>query len=1114
MLAKDLIDRLERLGLLDQEIIDALREQLQQGGARVTPEAVAKLLVDNGQLTTFQATKLIGELRDSQYDEPAAVEVVDDLGIAAEFADVDDAMPVEAMPVDVIGVEAVPVEAVPVEATAIPVEAVVASEPGAHPNAQSRPTRRRPAQEEKSVWDSFKIYGFVGIVAFLAIGTFSLWWLLGREDADLVIRRADELYDQQNYQGAQEAYMSFLDNYGEDNQHASKARVRRTMTELYKAAQFKQEPERAVIVAEEKLPAIVEEEGMNEDRGNLAQLLVDIANNLTTTADKADATTRKRELLDQLDNHYQLINNPLYVTSTMKVTLGAQIKAVDESRARVERDINRNVRLDASESSMTAALEQKDTKAAYDIRMELLQDFPELHDHSRLQTLIRSASEIQQTLVSASTQLPRVSEGINDAEAIPTIVLTTLDGSPAPSLRGETIYLRAGGGVMAFDGETGNIRWRKFIGYAKDLPPVRIPGDSGVLLSDSQTDEVLRCAADTGRELWRSKIDEPFFEPIAERGDVFAAAPSGRLYNLDVETGDAKWVTQFPQGITSGPGVDTRANRVYQAGDHSNLYVVDAQSGQCTESYYLGHEVGTVSTPPVPLLGHVFVIENATPTYANVHVLRVDKEGNGLRQAQPPFRLVGNVRVNPVVEGRQLIVLTDRGEVKVLDIEPTAETEQVTEAAHLAPFYDGPTETQMAVGRTSMWITGTRIGRYELQINTGRVVRKWSLHELDTFIGRPFLKDNVLVHSRILRGSSAIRVTATDPKTGAEIWRTDVGVPVAAIRRVVGESKFHAITTQAALFELDSKALAAGATRKPLEDPGAKSVGIRYTDPIRFGDSSLVMVDQSGGQKLLNYQPSRKRQKVREVTMQLPTGKPSGGAIASGGGLLLPLDTGRAVLVNEVTGGMKATPFQPLSDPSARIEWSQPVSVPDDDGQVVIADSRKKIYRLRVGDQIRALSTKDLEFQLLGPAAGVGDRYVASAAGPSVDLLIGYQMANLEPAFKIELSGRITWGPAAVNEDLALVQMADGTLHGFDAEGKEVWMVNTIKDTPAGQPMTADGKIVIAMQGGQIFSIDADAGKVAGQVEIGQPISATPFVLGRKMLVPGKEGVVYIVDTP
>ena len=82
-------------------------------------------------------------------------------------------------------------------------------------------------------------------------------------------------------------------------------------------------------------------------------------------------------------------------------------------------------------------------------------------------------------------------------------------------------------------------------------------------------------------------------------------------------------------------------------------------------------------------------------------------------------------------------MLTDRGEVVVYDIEPTAEREQVTVAAKLPAFYEQPTATQMAVGRSQMWITGTRIGRYELQINTGRVVRDWSLHELDTFIGEP-----------------------------------------------------------------------------------------------------------------------------------------------------------------------------------------------------------------------------------------------------------------------------------------------------------------------------------------------------------------------------------------
>jgi outer membrane protein assembly factor BamB len=1117
MLAKDLIDRLERLGLLDQEIIDALREQLQQSGARVTPEAVAKLLVDNGQLTTFQATKMIGELRESQYDEPVAAEAVEDLGIAGEYADDGGVMAIEAVDADIVAVEAVPVEAVPVDAIPLGGRRSRPERPSRSTGTRStgaRPVRPRPVQEEKSGWDSFKIYGYFAIVAGLIIGTAALYWLLSREDADTVIAKSDELYANLNYQGAQEAYVAFLDGYGEENVHSSKARVRVVMTELYKAAQFKQEPERAVATAKEKLPAIIEEPGMNDDRGNLAQLLVDIANSITTVADKAKETSRKRELLDKLKEHYELMDDARYMPGNNKVALGAQIKAIEETRSRVERDISRNVRLDESEKLMKEALDKKETKAAFDVRLSLLKDFPELYDNERLQTLIVRASEIQQTLVGASTQLPKRSDVVAQSASVPSIVLTTLAGNPAPELQGETLYVRAGGSVMAFDGENGKLRWRKFVGYSKNLPPVRIPGESGVLLADSQTHEVLRCAADTGNEIWRSKIDEPFFEPICDRSSVVVVAPSGRLSSLDMESGDAKWATQFPQPLETGPGIEQRLGTIYQPGNHSNIYVLDAKSGECSESYYLGHEMGTVSTPPVPLMGHLFVIENATPTYANVHVLRFDEQGKSLKRAQNPFRLIGNVRVSPIIEGRQLIVLTDRGQVQVLDIEPTSEKEQVTLAAELPPFYEQPTEAEMAVGRTSMWITGTRIGQFELQVNTGRVVRKWSLHELDTFIGKPYLKDEVLVHARILRGSSAIRVMAVDPKTGDEIWRTDVGVPIAAIRQAPGGKSFHAITSQAALFELDREALTTGTTRPPLEDPGAESIGIRYSDPIPMGPTNLLMVDQSGGQKILNYEPSRDRQKVREVTMQLPMGKPISSGLATKSGLFLPLDTGRAVLVNPVTGGMNASPFQPLSDPTANITWSKPVLVTGSEDQVVIADSRKKIYRLGVSAQIRELASKDLELPLLGPAAGVGETYMSSASGTAGDILLGFEMSNLNPTFKNELTSRIVWGPATVDGSIGLVQTADGNLRGFDAKGNEKFSTPIGKDTPVGEPISNGEKTLLCLRGGLIISINKDSGAEIGRFDLGQPISSTPLMMGNKMLVPGQEGVVYIVDVP
>lgn len=480
---------------------------------------------------------------------------------------------------------------------------------------------------------------------------------------------------------------------------------------------------------------------------------------------------------------------------------------------------------------------------------------------------------------------------------------------------------------------------------------------------------------------------------------------------------------------------------------------------------------------------------------------------------QPPFRVTGNVRVTPIIQGRRLIVLTDRGEVTVYDIEPTAEREQVTVAATLPAFYDQPTETQMTVGRTAMWITGTRVGRYELQINTGRVVRDWSLHELDQFIGEPFASDDTLVHARVLRGTSAIRVTAANPKTGEEIWRTDVGVPVSMIQPLPGGGGYHVVTSQAALFGLDREALQSGSTQGPIENPGKNAVGIRFEDPIVIDETRRVMVNLSDGQSILVYDPNRRSEKLRQVTMQLPAGKPSGGGLVAGGGLFLPLDNGRAVLVNYETGAVMATPFQPASNPVEKVQWTRPLALPDDADQIVVADSRKKIYRIRVAEQLRELSSKDVEYQFLGSAARVDSTYVASTAGPAADFLVGFDMTSLNETFKTLLDGRIAWGPVSAGE-WCLVQTEDGMLRGFSSDGVEKFQVTLPEGRPVGEPVVLDESIVLAGQSGWLVSLDPTTGQLKGQTDLGQPLSASPLQVGTSLLVPGAEGVIYITEIP
>ena len=105
-------------------------------------------------------------------------------------------------------------------------------------------------------------------------------------------------------------YLGFLESFGEDNQYSSKARTRIVMTELYKAAAFRQEPWQAVDLEKEKLPQIANEKGMGGERGNLAAQMVDIAKNLADAAGRAKETPKKQELLSVLDEQLGLMETP------------------------------------------------------------------------------------------------------------------------------------------------------------------------------------------------------------------------------------------------------------------------------------------------------------------------------------------------------------------------------------------------------------------------------------------------------------------------------------------------------------------------------------------------------------------------------------------------------------------------------------------------------------------------------------------------------------------------------------------------------------------------------------------------------------------------------------
>ena len=70
MSASKVLDLAVEQGLLDAKVISELRKQIAESKFVVTPEAIAKVLVDHGHLTPFQARKLVNSAVGT--DGPAA----------------------------------------------------------------------------------------------------------------------------------------------------------------------------------------------------------------------------------------------------------------------------------------------------------------------------------------------------------------------------------------------------------------------------------------------------------------------------------------------------------------------------------------------------------------------------------------------------------------------------------------------------------------------------------------------------------------------------------------------------------------------------------------------------------------------------------------------------------------------------------------------------------------------------------------------------------------------------------------------------------------------------------------------------------------------------------
>ncbi len=634
--------------------------------------------------------------------------------------------------------------------------------------------------------------------------------------------------------------------------------------------------------------------------------------------------------------------------------------------------------------------------------------------------------------------------------------------------------------------------------------------DADVVVLRPELGQLTRLEGATGKVKWFCELGSPAIAPRIDGDDMLVSLKNGTLLNIEPQTGQVKWSARTPQPLQVTPIINAEKEHVYVPADHQNMYILSRQDGRCKEVFYVGHRQGGIAVPPIHLLGQLFIFENRTTDKALVRILKTDDAGANLTAGQDPVEMDGNIVTPPLVDGRKLVVMTDRGQIKVFDIVLSDEKNRVTVLASEVGGESRPMMTWGVTENDQLWMTNFRFQRWDVQVSTGKLVRPWIVDDGDEFVGPPLKFDDTIIHRRIPRGNRGIRVTAAKADTGAVQWAVDLGVPVVMLASPA-PGRFDAIIATGAQFAIDPTQIVMN--RAEFSTDSFKP-GMNYSSPHTLANGFVSMQNTATSNRFLTYaaSPSGNKMKSSAASFAAKPTTPPGTVL---NGLAVGLDNGQLMVIDPLTGATISKPFQPPVEPGKKHVWNEPVYL--EDGKALFAtDSRRKLYRLGVGDSLRALSDVDLEGTPLGPAALIGKQVAIVLSNQTAESLLVFDGATLSKAGTTLLDGRWQAGPFSILPDLVLVQ-TDRKLQAFSENGKKSWEIPFPKVRLAAPPAVQPNGIALAATNGQVWMIDPTNGSIQGERSVDQPLSAAPLIIAGGMLLGTDEGTVLLIpksETP
>jgi len=1185
-IGRKVLDLAEQQGLLDGKAIAELRKQVAESKFVITPEAIAKVLVDNGHLTPFQARKLVSQALGAQpsFHERAPVKrppedltFADDKGARKPATPKSGASPLPSSPlpaspeqpaklptppdgstaddfVELEPIESSPpargsrwrtdapetplaetVELSPLDMSAPPapqhsvdvvaLDDVLGPEPVAAPAARNfggsweapAPPARRSG---KNPWDSPLLLVGGGVLGVTLVVFALLLYALTRGSAAELFSKAEDEYRSGAYGSALAIYDQFLKRYPSDPS-ASLARVRHGMAQLRQVADDGRSPRQALATAQQVLPQIEAEEKFGEARSELATILPDIADSLAVEAAQADETAGKQQLVKLTSDALTLVNNPSYLPASLRKERESRIARIIDKLQGAERGIQQDKDLADAIEKIGSSIKGNDAAAAYQIRAELLRKYPALEANPELSVAIRQVGEKERELVKATSE--QIAAQTSDrAAGSERVVISHREGPTATAALGQPIFALIEGSVYGFDATTGRVLWRRFVGYETTAQPLALTqgGKTDAVLLDARQKELVRLSGTTGELVWRQELKESAAQPILAGGRILATTRSGRILAIDAATGQVVRAAQLPQKALVAAANDARPgsapassdSRLFQLGEHSTLFVLEAASLACTETFYLGHKAGAVLTPPLVVLDHLLVVESPADDLSTIRVLGPDPKTKRLIPVGRTFRLKGRV-VQPLAVARNRVAaVTDLGQVAVYEVDPSNAREPVRQIAGLDASESAPQPIYCALDGNRLWVAHRRRMLFEIQTALQQLARKETENHDDVFLAPLQLHGDKLFDVRRREGVSSALVEGCQSGDGRQVWTTHVAAPIVALAASESRQAVDALTQGGRLYALKSDSFQSGHAERPTFASAGGNRSI-FSRAISSADGqSLVWTETKQGGRAFLYDLASGKSPTA-VSLPAPAAAP---AQRSGAGLLAPLANGSVSLVSPA-GGAAVSPFLPPLAPGELPRWTQP-AIFAGGNSFVISDGRGMVYAVGKKEQpqphLAALAESRQSGPVISPLVVSGAAAIGIMRLDSGDAVAGFDAQGAAAFEPVTLQGRVQAGPFAVGGLVFVAAEPDG-LVCVEASGKVRWRQLLVHGPVAGPLLATPGAdLLLIYQSGIVARLDATTGQEVARHDVGQPLGGAGCLLGEHLFVAGSDGTVHRISLP